>query len=121
MKILIVDDNPLQVQAVSMFLVNDGHEVHYVMEGLEAIKEMQDRHYDLVLCDVMMPGISGLSLVSILRNIYLFRCPIIMISSSENYLIRTQSIDAGAEVFLKKPVSTADLRRHINRIINKSA
>ncbi|MHA1568795.1 MAG: response regulator [Alphaproteobacteria bacterium] len=61
-RILIAEDDPAVRQFVSRALVHDGHEVNTVDDGLQAIEELAENEYDLLITDIVMPGLDGIAL-----------------------------------------------------------
>lgn len=117
MRILIVDDDRMSGRAIEKLVSQMGHTPMWVENGAKAITQLIDFNPDLMVCDIMMPGLSGLETVSIFRNIYLYRKPIIMISSADHRLTATRSLDAGADLFLHKPFSPGELKERISRFV----
>lgn len=113
MKILIVDDDEMELSAIGHFLKGSGIDVVTAHNGLEAINMTQDQDLDLILSDIMMPGLSGLSFLSILRGVHLNNIPVIMMSSLDKADIIMSSLGLGADDFLVKPI---DLDKLYSRI-----
>lgn len=86
-----------------------GHEVFVANDGEEAIQKISSGSFDLVISDIMMPGISGLSLVSVLRSVHLCHIPIIMMSSLNNTQLLEAAFEAGANDFIAKPFAVEEL------------
>ncbi len=61
-RILIAEDDPAVRQFVARALVHDGHEVHTVEDGLQAIEDLAENQYDLLITDIVMPGLDGIAL-----------------------------------------------------------
>ena len=81
MKILIVDDDKMMLKAIGHSLMNDGYEVMVAEDGYNALDMITRSKIDLVITDVMMPNISGLGLLSLLKQFYFNKIPVILISS----------------------------------------
>jgi CheY-like chemotaxis protein len=109
MNILIIDDDKLTVNAVQHSVETLGHKADVARNGEEAIQKITGGEFDLIISDIMMPGISGLSLVNVLRSVHLVFTPIIMMSTLNNRPLLDAAFKAGANDFLNKPVSTEDL------------
>ncbi|MFL5764128.1 MAG: response regulator transcription factor [Bacteroidia bacterium] len=114
MKILIIDDDKTTVYGLTHYLKEKGHSVAAASDGEAAIREAVQAH-DVILSDVMMPGISGLSLISILRTTHLCTTPIIMMSSLVNQPLLDAAFEAGANGFIAKPVNTAELEENLRK------
>jgi CheY-like chemotaxis protein len=109
MRILIIDDDKLTVNAVQHSVETLGHKATVARNGEEAIQLITKYEFDIIISDIMMPGISGLSLVNVLRSVHLVFTPIIMMSTLSNRPLLDAAFKAGANDFLNKPISTEDL------------
>lgn len=115
MRILVVDDDRLTLSAVEKSLHNLGHEAILVRSGEEAIAFIQSDKYDLILSDIMMPGISGLSFVSVLRTVHLCHIPILMMSTLHHGSLLDAAFKAGANDFINKPFTENELSTKLNK------
>jgi two-component system, OmpR family, response regulator VicR len=119
MKVLVIEDDKLTLSAVQHSLENLGHEVFTAVNGEEAIDHIRKHDFDLLLCDIMMPGISGLSLVTVLRQVHLVFTPIIIMSTLSNRPLLDAAYKAGANDFLNKPFTTEELEEKIKKYETK--
>jgi CheY-like chemotaxis protein len=115
MNILIIDDDKLTINALQHSLETLGHHVSVARNGEEAIEKVSSGSYDVIISDIMMPGISGLSLVNVLRSVHLCFTPIIMMSTLNNRPLLDAAFKAGANDFLNKPISTEDLANKLKK------
>lgn len=113
MNILIIDDDKLTINALMQILENLGHNVSLALDGEKAINLISKQEYDLIISDIMMPGISGLSLVSVLRSVHLCTTPIIMMSTLNNKPLLDAAMEAGANDFIPKPFTTEDIKAKV--------
>lgn len=113
MKILIVDDDKLQLEAISHNLKTNGYETVLAENGYEALDIIDKIKIDLIISDVMMPNISGLGLLSLLKQFYFNRIPVIIISSLDKADIIIHSIGLGAVNFIQKPI---DFKRLLEQV-----
>ncbi|HXP50843.1 MAG TPA: response regulator [Bacteroidia bacterium] len=104
MKILVIDDDQMMLAAISKKLEEKKYEVSTTTDAVEALKIMSDEQIDLVISDVIMPCISGLTFLSMLKNFYYSKVPLILISSynQENLILKAHSL--GATYFIAKPI-----------------
>ena len=109
MNILIIEDDKLTLNAVQHSLENLGHTTAVAKSGEEAIDMINKTTYDLIICDVMMPGISGLSFVTVLRSVHMCFTPIIMMSTLNHGPLLDASFTAGANDFINKPFTQEEL------------
>ena len=104
MKILVVDDDRLILNALSHNLKEEGYEISLAEDGFQALSILQNQKIDLVISDIMMPNVSGLSLLSLLKQFYFDTIPIILISSLDQGELIIRSVGLGAANFLTKPI-----------------
>jgi DNA-binding response OmpR family regulator len=121
MKILIIDDDRLTTSAISHNVEILGHKPSVAATAEDAMKMIGNDNYDLIISDIMMPGISGLSLVTVLRTVQLNFTPIIMMSTLHNKHLLDAAIQAGANDFLDKPVSLSQLEAKVKQFEKKKA
>lgn len=114
MKILIVDDEQMTVAALAKKLRDKKHEVITSYDGVEALKLITDEKIDLIISDVMMPCISGFTLLTMLKNFYFSKVPLILMSSygEQNFIDKSYSL--GAYTFITKPIDYEDLYKKID-------
>jgi CheY-like chemotaxis protein len=115
MKILIIDDDKMTVTALEKILKDLGHTAHHASDSEEAIPKITSGEYDVVICDIMMPGISGLSLLNVLRTVHLSFIPVIMMSSLNNEPLVEAALKAGANDFISKPVTIEELSSKLSK------
>src|SRR5215510_2985167 len=108
-KILVVDDVPENVRLLEAVLVPRGYEVVTANDGIEALDRIEAEHPDLILLDVMMPGLDGYGVCAHLReNDDTAVLPVIMVTSSIGQE-KTKAIEAAPHAFIPKPSTHADL------------
>jgi DNA-binding response OmpR family regulator len=116
-RILIIDDERLIQQLLSRALEGDGHSCAVASTAAEGKEALADGAFDLVFCDVDMPGGSGLDLVRDLRaggN----RVPVVMMSGVEDARQAAEAVDLGVAGYLLKPFAIDDLRRRVREILS---
>src|SRR5262249_33271518 len=114
-RILIVDDEPFNVDYLEQELEECGFETETATDGLEALKRIAASPPDLVLLDVMMPGMDGISVLRILKRDPETRLmPVIVLTALTAVDDRVRGIEAGADDFLSKPVDDRELLARIN-------
>jgi CheY-like chemotaxis protein len=117
-KILVVDDEPDVVELISFNLRTRGYETFTANNGLEALLKARRFRPDLVVLDVMMDGMDGLSVCEVLRTQPSTRSiPVIMVTAAAGEIARLNSLAAGAADFLTKPFSPQELVRRIGRVL----
>src|ERR1035437_5443664 len=100
MKILVVDDDELTLEAISHHLSNDGHEVIITDNGAKALEIIDHQEPDLIISDIMMPNMSGLTLLSLLKQFYFNRIPVILISTLDKGDVIMSALELGANDFI---------------------
>lgn len=113
MKILIVEDNSLTLNSLKLMAERLGHQVFLAANAGEAQKYLADKPFDLLVCDTMMPGVSGLSFVSFLRNSAQCSTPILMMSTLSNESLLKAAFEAGANDFIVKPFTAMELEKKL--------
>ena len=119
MKILVVDDDQLTLQAISHVLKEEGYKVVLAEDVSKAINALENEKIDLIISDIMMPNVSGLAFLSMLKQFYLDKTPVILISSLDKGDIVADSLGLGAAYFLVKPLDMKELKECITNIVKQ--
>ncbi len=117
-RLLIVDDEETIRLALSKFLRSRGYDVDAAEATPAALAFLRQGHYSLMLCDIRMPGLSGLELVPIAREID-SDLAVIMLTAVNDAPTAAESISAGAMEYLTKPVDLLDLLAAIERVVHR--
>ena len=117
-KILIVDDDPIILKLIENHLSLEGYETTTAEDGFNALEKIQKNQFDLIISDIMMPNLSGLSLLSISKE-FPVKVPIIFISSLNKGDIIAKSLRLGMDSFMAKPIDLKDLSERIKRMIGE--
>ena len=118
MNILVIEDDKLTLSAVQHTVESLGHTASVAKSGEEAIELIQANTFDVIICDIMMPGISGLSFVTVLRSVHLCFTPIIMMSTLNHVPLLDAAFKAGANDFLNKPFTGEELAEKLKKYQN---
>lgn len=118
MKILIVDDEAVLVKGIRFNLQNDGYEVISGSNGLEAVALVEQHHPDLVVLDVMMPEMDGLTACSKIREFS--DVPIIMLTAKTDDMDKLLGFDHGADDYLTKPFNILELKARIRALLRRA-
>lgn len=114
-KILIVEDNPSQMELMVNYLRDSGHTIIRLTNPKEALDKALEHKPDLVITDVVMPGMSGFELCRRLKqNPITSRVPIVICSSKDQEIDRLWGMRQGANAYLTKPFSREQLIRAVN-------
>ena len=117
--ILIVDDDPGARDTIEALLYYEGYHLNFASSGPEALVKAADLTPDLILLDVMMPGMDGFEVCRRLRSTPLLaEVPIIMVTALGEQNSRIQGLEAGADEFVTKPFERQELRTRIKTVLN---
>ena len=120
-KILIVDDEPAIRFLISATLEDEGYELFEAADGLEASELIQENRPDLVILDVMMPGLTGYELCSrIKQDPVTQKIQVIMLTAKAQEQDKLQSRQAGADYYLRKPFSPMELTQVVADLLQKT-
>jgi DNA-binding response OmpR family regulator len=118
MKILVVDDEALLVKGIRFNLQNEGYDVITGSDGLEAVRAVQEQSPDLVVLDVMMPNMDGLTACSKIREFS--DIPIIMLTAKTDDMDKLIGFDHGADDYLTKPFNILELKARIRALLRRA-
>ena len=118
MKILVVDDEALLVKGIRFNLQNDGYEVVTGSNGLEAIALAQDPDVNLIILDVMMPEMDGLTACSRIRQFS--NVPIILLTAKVEDMDKLMGFEHGADDYLTKPFNILELKARIRALLRRA-
>lgn len=117
-RILIVDDDPLNVKMTTFLLEDAGYSVEAVSNGVEALQFLETHSVDLVLLDVMMPGVDGYEICRRIRQSS--PTPIMFISAKGSSNDRIHGLKLGADDYLAKPFGPAELLARVQAVLRRS-
>ena len=118
MKILVVDDEALLVKGIRFNLQNEGYEVITGSDGLEAVRLVREQNPDLLVLDVMMPNMDGLTACSKIREFS--DIPIILLTAKVDDMDKLMGFDHGADDYLTKPFNILELKARIRALLRRS-
>ena len=118
MKILVVDDEALLVKGIRFNLQNEGYEVITGSDGLEAVKHVQEQRPDLVVLDVMMPNMDGMTACAKIREFS--DVPVILLTAKADDMDKLMGFDVGADDYLTKPFNILELKARIRALLRRS-
>ena len=117
-RILVVDDEPLNRQLIEVILAAEGYELRMASSGEEALDIIGKSQWDLILLDIMMPGIDGYQVVARAKaNPATASIPIVLLTALDDASSRAHGLRAGAADLITKPVNRAELVRCVASLI----
>ena len=120
MKILICEDEEIMLTALEFRLRKQGFEVVLAKDGRQAIQKVQDELPDVLVADIMMPYVTGLELITFIREEMKSDLPIIIISALENDEVVLNAFRLGATDFITKPFKPNELILRIKKILQEA-
>jgi DNA-binding response OmpR family regulator len=117
--ILIAEDDTLFAQTLEDFLTEEGFSVDLCHSGTEAEERCYEKHYDLLLLDINMPGLNGLDLLKTLRNRQ-NSTPAIYLTSYKEKGKLMEGFSAGADDYLRKPIDLDELLMRIHALLKRT-
>ena len=118
MKILIVDDEKLLVKGIKFNFEQDGYTVETAYDGEEALRLAKDKSIDIIILDLMLPKIDGLSVCQKIRDFS--RVPIIMLTAKADDIDKILGLEYGADDYLTKPFNILELKARVKAILRRS-
>ena len=118
MKILVVDDEELLVKGIRFNLQNDGYDVVTGTNGLEAVQLAETERPELIILDVMMPEMDGLTACSKIREFS--NVPIILLTAKAEDMDKLMGFEQGADDYLTKPFNILELKARIRALLRRS-
>jgi len=118
-KILIVDDAPELTQLLKLALSRDGYQVEAANDGLEGLRKAYDLRPDLILLDIMMPGMSGMEMLARFREFS--DVPVIMLTALDKTNVKIDGLNIGADDYVTKPFDTDELKARIRALLRRAA
>jgi two-component system response regulator RegX3 len=118
-KILVVEDEPSFSDALSYLLGREGFDISVADTGIKAVEEFERHGADLVLLDLMLPGLSGTDVCRQIRS--KSNVPIIMLTAKDTEVDKVVGLELGADDYVTKPYSTRELVARIKAVLRRVA
>jgi len=116
-RVLVVDDDTKTVELVRLYLSRDGYRVLTAYDGVEALRLARQNHPDLIVLDLMLPGINGLEVCRTLRAES--EVPIIMLTAKTTEQDRLTGLELGADDYVTKPFSPKELAARVRAVLRR--
>lgn len=117
-RILIVDDEPSITEFVSYAMQKEGYETDVASDGETALKMLEEKHYDLFVLDIMLPGIDGYDLCRRIRA--KMDTPILFLSARDSEFNKVVGLELGADDYLAKPFGVRELMARTRALLRRS-
>lgn len=117
-RILLVEDDPKVARTVRLYLEAAGYEAVWVADGREAVARGEGERFDLVVLDLLLPGLDGYAVCRRLREVS--RVPIIMLTARSTEDDRVRGLDLGADDYVAKPFSPRELMARIRAVLRRA-
>ncbi len=117
-RIMVVDDSAALREAVGSALTSAGYEVVEAMDGKDALEKLDGRKLDLMICDVLMPGMDGIALVKQVKRLADYRfVPIIMLTTESSEESKEAGQRAGAKAWVVKPFRPSQILSAVSKLM----
>jgi two-component system, OmpR family, alkaline phosphatase synthesis response regulator PhoP len=117
-RLLLVEDDPILRQALTFNLAREGYEVTTAVDGETALESARSDRLDLILLDVMLPGMSGVEVLRVLRRDGV-ATPVIILSAKGDEIDRVVGLKVGADDYVAKPFSRPELLARIEAVLRR--
>lgn len=117
-RILIVEDEEAIAKMISMNLKVSNYDTQIYMDGMDAVNGLKEDHnYDLALLDVMLPGMDGFELLTVMKS---YQIPVIFLTAKDDIASKVQGLKGGAEDYIVKPFEILELLIRIEKVLERS-
>lgn len=120
MKLLLADDEPDMIRALSAILTHEGYKVDAVYDGAEALEKAAAVSYDGLILDIMMPKLDGLAVLSALRDKDILT-PVLLLTAKSQTEDKISGLDCGADDYLTKPFDIGEFLARVRALTRRSA
>jgi two-component system KDP operon response regulator KdpE len=117
-KILVVDDEERMVRFIRLNLEHDGFLVSEAFDGKKALQQLREEAPDLILLDVMMPGLDGFEVLQMIREVS--KIPVLMLTAKGEEDDRVRGLELGADDYITKPFSPRELVSRVKAVLRRT-
>ena len=117
-KILVVDDEERMVRFIRLNLEHDGFIVSEALDGKEALRKLRGESPDLILLDVMMPGLDGFEVLQMMRDVS--KIPVLMLTAKGEEDDRIRGLELGADDYITKPFSPREMVSRVKAVLRRT-
>lgn len=119
MKILVIEDEPKAAQYLRQGLTESGYTVDIAATGTDGLHDAMNGNHDLILLDIMLPGVDGFAVLSALRTAK--QTPVLMLTARGNTTEKVKGFDLGADDYLVKPFQFPELLARVRALLKRGA
>jgi len=116
-KILVVEDEPTLVETLEYNLSHQDYEIFTAMDGHEALAMAREEHPDLIVLDLMLPGMDGIEVCRVLRQE--MSVPILMLTARDEEIDKVVGLEVGADDYMTKPFSMRELLARVKALLRR--
>jgi len=117
--VLVIEDDVVTRGMIQKILVGHGYDVSTAFDGIDAVLCLTKRNFDLILCDIYMPNLSGFQLLEFLNRKSL-RIPVIFLTASDKIDDEIKGLMLGAEDYIRKPINKNTLLLRVEMVLSNS-
>lgn len=117
--ILLVDDDPSILQLVELYLVKEGFDVRTAQRGDDALAEFRRNQPDLILLDLMLPGVDGTGVLKTIRRTS--SVPVIILTAREETIDKVLQLELGADDYITKPFDMKELVARVKAVLRRTS
>jgi len=114
-RVMIIEDDEEMRSLLKDFFEEEGFETDSVNNGVDALEKLSEDHFDLVITDIRMPGLTGLDILPTIRKLKP-ETPIIVMTAYGSDDVRRRSLERGATIYLEKPIHLSELKTVIREM-----
>lgn len=118
-KLLIIDDDQALSEALNLYLTRSGYEVVFADDGTKGLHKLHSEKPDLVILDVIMPGMTGWDVCRRIREVA--HVPIIILTACGQKMDKVMALKLGADEYVSKPFSLRELEARIQAVLRRTS
>ena len=116
-RILVIEDERQIARFLELELTHEGFEVELEVDGREGLQLVRNKQYDLILLDVMLPGINGMEVCRRIRQFS--KVPVVMLTAKDDVTSKVMGLDIGADDYITKPFAIEELLARIRAVLRR--
>ncbi len=121
MKLLLIEDHQDIAENICEYVTGNGHHIDHVISGEEGLTRASESHYDVIVLDLMLPGMDGLAVCRALRGDLKSNSPVLMLTAKDLVVDKVAGFEAGADDYLVKPFSLLELEARLGALARRGA